>query len=107
MSGTQSLIGGGEVAGLGLRAWGFVYGGQLKKSYNIASLTNPTTGTFNVTLSAAMADINVLIVGKVGPQGSQTGSLTYSSLTTTAVVLQSRAGGVTADVDGFWFGIYG
>lgn len=110
MPGTQSLIGGGQFAGLTLKAFAFFKGqtGVIQKSLGVTSVTRSGTGAFVVTLDTPLANLNAII--QVGSGGNGTGPSawagTVSSSTTINLSTYNQTGGAAQDWTGTYIAIF-
>jgi hypothetical protein len=107
MPGSQSLIGGGEIAGLTLRAWAFLTGaGALLKGQNIQSSARISSGTYELNLATAMPDGNTIVIVKRGLRVGTPGAQMAGGNTLSRVAYEISVNGTAGD-DLHWVGVYG
>ena len=93
---TKTMISTSTSTGFGLcRAWVNFVGssGSINKSFNISSVTRTSTGVYTVNFTTAMPDATYAVVTTCFSDASTFGfSIGASSLTTSSVGIQCRAG---------------
>ena len=93
---TKTMISTSTSTGFGLcRAWVNFVGssGSINKSFNVSSVTRVSTGIYTVTFTTAMPDATYAVVTTGYSDASTFGfSIGASSLTTSSVSIQCRAG---------------
>lgn len=106
MPGSQSLIGGGDVPGLTLKAWGHVGpSNTLVKGLGVASASRVSTGIWDIVLSAPASQGSVIVVKASGVSVMFFGA-GYLGTTTTGRINIFNSAGAPVDPASFHFAIY-
>jgi|GEM_PF-4533230 len=107
MPGSQSLIGGGDVAGLTLHAWAKVNGTTVLAGSGVSSVTKASTGDFSLNLSTPMPDsmaVCVLRGARFNASHLASESLNASSTTTIRMLFYNN--GTNYDPAVFHIAVY-
>lgn len=110
MPGTGTIIGGGQVPGMTLRAWAlFTFGGTILKGNGVSAAVKNSSGNYTLTLSQALPDVNAVV--KTDPQWAY-GSVPpviasgYQIVSTTSLNVFTYQGGTIADYPVIYVAIY-